>query len=67
MGNLSYNATKEDADGVITSVLEKISEECKADGCGFTAPLATKVKDTFGELHQRYCGVAMSVSLLDGA
>ena len=51
-GNLSYNATKEDVDGVITGVLEKISEECKTDGCGFTAPLTTKVKETFGEFRK---------------
>ena len=45
---MALNATKEDADAMVTAVLEKINEECKADGCAFSDSLKTKVEETFG-------------------
>ena len=45
---MALNATKDDADAMVTAVLEKINEECKADGCAFSDSLKTKVEETFG-------------------
>ena len=43
------NVTREDMDGVITAVLDKLSEECKEGGCLFTEPLKTMVTESFGK------------------
>ena len=43
------NVTREDMDGVITAVLDKVSEECKDGGCLFTEPLKTMVTESFGK------------------
>ena len=47
LDNITVNATKEDIDAVISSVLDKLSEECKDGGCSYTARLKTHVEQTF--------------------
>ena len=48
LGNLTGNVTKDDMDAIVTTVLGKINEECKAGGCVFTEPLKTFVEEKFG-------------------
>ena len=46
--NVTVNVTKEDMDEILTTVLTKISAECKDGGCIFTEPLQTMATESFG-------------------
>ena len=48
LNNVTVNVTKEDMDEILTTVLTKISEECKDGGCIFTEPLQTMATESFG-------------------
>ena len=48
LNNVTVNVTKEDMDEILTTVLTKISVECKDGGCIFTEPLQTMATESFG-------------------